>query len=86
MYNCGVFAIAFATALANGQSPGRYIFEQDAVRAGTEHHYVSNQEDKAQQTEGQEHHQPQYSLQVQNAGDSRSDNDRMLKLQDLVSC
>ena len=31
--DCGLFAIAFATALCLGELPGRYIFEQSSMRA-----------------------------------------------------
>lgn len=31
--DCGVLAIAFATALAYGKQPGRCFFQQDAMRA-----------------------------------------------------
>ena len=30
--DCGVFAIAFATALANGEQPGKYFLDQGAMR------------------------------------------------------
>ena len=31
-YDCGVFAIAFATALAHGINPGKYLFNQHVMR------------------------------------------------------
>ena len=30
--DCGLFAIAFATALCSGELPGKYVFEQSAMR------------------------------------------------------
>ena len=30
--NCGIFAIAFATAIVYGHNPGQYIFKQSTVR------------------------------------------------------
>ena len=31
-YDCGLFAIAFATALVHGEQPGRFLFDQDKMR------------------------------------------------------
>ena len=31
-YDCGLFALAFATALVNGISPGRYLYDQKNTR------------------------------------------------------
>ena len=31
-YNCGLFAVAFATALVHGQQPGKFMFDQQAMR------------------------------------------------------
>ena len=32
-YDCGLFSIAFATALVFGEQPGRYLFDQKKMRA-----------------------------------------------------
>ena len=68
--DCGVFAIAFATALANGKQPGRYVFEQGAMRthlmhcliSGANYQHVPDQEDQTHCTEGEEHHYPSCPL------------------------
>ena len=31
-YDCGLFAIAFATALVHGEHPGKFLFNQDSMR------------------------------------------------------
>ena len=31
-YDCGLFALAFATALVNGTNPGRYLYDQRNMR------------------------------------------------------
>ena len=31
-YDCGLFAVAFATALVHGQQPGKFMFDQQAMR------------------------------------------------------
>ena len=31
-YDCGLFALAFATALVNGINPGRYLYDQRNMR------------------------------------------------------
>ena len=31
-YDCGLFAIAFATTLVHGELPGRFLFDQDSMR------------------------------------------------------
>ena len=31
-YDCGLFAIAFATALVGGEHPGKFLFNQDSMR------------------------------------------------------
>ena len=31
-YDCGLFAIAFTTALVHGEQPGRFLFDQDKMR------------------------------------------------------
>ena len=32
-YDCGLFAVAFATALAFGYNPGQYFFDQPSMRS-----------------------------------------------------
>ncbi len=31
-YDCGLFAIAYATALVHGEHPGKFLFDQDSMR------------------------------------------------------
>ena len=51
--DCGIFEIAFATALAHGLQPGNYIFQQNTMRKSLtklfrkwQNDYVPNQESK----------------------------------------
>ena len=31
-YDCGIFAIVFATALVHGEHPGKFLFNQDPMK------------------------------------------------------
>ena len=64
--DCGLFAIAFVTALANEKQPGRCFFDQGTMRAhlimctGAEHDKTPFQKDKVYCDEDQECNQRSY--------------------------